>query len=375
MHSVVRRNLPLVLVFAHLAVLAYSTSANGREIAVLHTEFASVEGYVNGELQFQSIANGTPGTWLGHLGAEVDTDGAGRVERSSDPRQNLFHRGVTGGIAGGNGTLEQVGTGFEVGDQISIQQVYSFEVDDSGYVGLLKTGVRQNYVGGGYESLPELGIKVDYSLDSEEVIKIYSNLTRSGASDVDDSFAFVVDAESVGISTTGATGEEDYSSDQISISWTGEYLGSHTWQSVEVEVENLDTLFKSKASEQNTDALETLIIDGSGDEAFLGVQLLQGFSGVGTLHSIAFSYRPVSGAPPGDFDGDFDVDGNDLLQWQLSGAPSVDLLLWKTNYGVGQLFARGDVAAVPEMQPLRLVTLAIVHIFSLRCPRYARVCF
>ncbi len=52
---------------------------------------------------------------------------------------------------------------------------------------------------------------------------------------------------------------------------------------------------------------------------------------------------------PGDFDGDFDVDGRDFLAWQRGQSPTPlsagDLADWQTNYGAGGLAA---VAVVPE---------------------------
>ena len=53
---------------------------------------------------------------------------------------------------------------------------------------------------------------------------------------------------------------------------------------------------------------------------------------------------------PGDFDGDGDVDGIDLLEWQVGNSPNPlsqsDLMDWENNYGTAGLAAA--TAAVPE---------------------------
>lgn len=65
--------------------------------------------------------------------------------------------------------------------------------------------------------------------------------------------------------------------------------------------------------------------------------------------------------PPGDFDLDGDVDGNDFLVWQRGGSPSPlsagDLAAWRTNFGSGGAGV-GSAGAVPEPGSLCLVALA-----------------
>lgn len=78
-------------------------------------------------------------------------------------------------------------------------------------------------------------------------------------------------------------------------------------------------------------------------------------------NSYTFQLSPL---PPrnGDFDGDGDVDGRDLLTWQRN--PSVgDLADWQANYGDGTLFA---ATAVPEPTGVSLGSLALVMLLAIR---------
>jgi hypothetical protein len=76
----------------------------------------------------------------------------------------------------------------------------------------------------------------------------------------------------------------------------------------------------------------------------------------------------ISGASqPGDFDGDGDVDGRDLLRWQRGQSPNPlsasDLAAWKANYGAGSLAA---VAAVPEPGTWMLALMGSAVVFARR---------
>jgi hypothetical protein len=79
---------------------------------------------------------------------------------------------------------------------------------------------------------------------------------------------------------------------------------------------------------------------------------------------------------PGDFDGDSDVDGRDLLAWQrqLGGAGSADadnsgtvdqadLEIWKENFGAGA--AVPAAGAVPEASSLALACCMVLQAVSL----------
>lgn len=66
--------------------------------------------------------------------------------------------------------------------------------------------------------------------------------------------------------------------------------------------------------------------------------------------------------PEGDFDGDLDIDGNDLLAWQRN--PSVGSLAdWQTQYGNGA--SHGTLATVtPEPGTAALTVVGLVFAVS-----------
>jgi hypothetical protein len=66
------------------------------------------------------------------------------------------------------------------------------------------------------------------------------------------------------------------------------------------------------------------------------------------LHVYALS-EELTVPQPGDFDGDFDVDGRDLLSWQRglgTTRTAADLATWRTNFGAKPIVSAH--AAVPE---------------------------
>ncbi len=347
--------------FPMVSALLMAINVAGGHDVILDTDFVAAEGYYNGQLQFQSIQNGTEGTWLGHLGAIVDTTDTGTVTRSGDPRRNLFHKGATGGFAGGSGSGETIGNGFEIGDLLTISHVYSFVVDASPSVGLLQSGVRPNYANG--ESVPEVGIKVDYSNAGSGLLKVYSNLDRSSVVSADDPFALIVNAADIGIGN-GFSGELlDFASDKLRFTWIAEYTAIDTWQTREISIENLSTGFSSRASIDNPTALEEVLFADSGTEAFFGMQQLQGFLGSGVTDSVYYTYVPNGGEVPGDFDRDRDVDGSDLLNWQQNARAYTDLLIWQSRYGTSIASPIESLEVIPESDTLLLCGMAI----SLNC--------
>ncbi len=69
--------------------------------------------------------------------------------------------------------------------------------------------------------------------------------------------------------------------------------------------------------------------------------------------------------PPGDFDDDSDVDGNDFLVWQTGGSPTPlsaeDLATWETNFPTSSSSAT-IVSSVPEPNTL-ILTLVSVFVY------------
>ncbi|MEM9658003.1 MAG: PEP-CTERM sorting domain-containing protein, partial [Planctomycetota bacterium] len=72
-----------------------------------------------------------------------------------------------------------------------------------------------------------------------------------------------------------------------------------------------------------------------------------------------------SAGVPGDFDGDGQVDGADLLLWQRGGSPdplsAADLATWEANFGAGATQAAA-ISAVPEPRTIWLLFVAAVSL-------------
>lgn len=69
----------------------------------------------------------------------------------------------------------------------------------------------------------------------------------------------------------------------------------------------------------------------------------------------------VAPTTPGDFDGDGDVDGADLLQWQIGAGADYgpgDLNRWKGDYGSPA--ASGNISAVPEPKAMLVMLTGIL---------------
>ncbi|MEM8944004.1 MAG: PEP-CTERM sorting domain-containing protein [Planctomycetota bacterium] len=78
-----------------------------------------------------------------------------------------------------------------------------------------------------------------------------------------------------------------------------------------------------------------------------------------------------TGLPPvlGDFDGDVDVDGADLLEWQQNfGNPfnAIDLADWRTNYGTPAPALAAGTAIVPEPGTLGLLAAGACGVSAMR---------
>jgi len=151
------------------------------------------------------------------------------------------------------------------------------------------------------------------------------------------------------------------------VSWD---FGWGTWLVNAVENENSITIGSP----------EDLRLATPGDGATLNIGLAYPLVGDWTfsaLPSAEVSVAPFSQSvlinaallPPGDFDGDLDVDGNDFLVWQRGGssggANAGDLNTWQENYGT-QLASTSAGSAVPEPLSLVLGLLAVVVRASVR---------
>jgi hypothetical protein len=99
----------------------------------------------------------------------------------------------------------------------------------------------------------------------------------------------------------------------------------------------------------------------------------------GQIQTILGSRFTIAAPPaphPGDFNNDGVVDGADFLRWQRGGSPlplsAVDLLAWKTNFGVPDITAAYVETAsppVPEPCGAALSALAIVSVLTASRPR------
>jgi hypothetical protein len=81
-------------------------------------------------------------------------------------------------------------------------------------------------------------------------------------------------------------------------------------------------------------------------------------------HHLFLDNVGVTGLPlglPGDFDGDGDVDGADLLDWQRNHGTAADLVAWQANYGATRLLVNPS-AAVPEPGALVLIACTMLPI-------------
>lgn len=86
-----------------------------------------------------------------------------------------------------------------------------------------------------------------------------------------------------------------------------------------------------------------------------------------SLIEIPINFEVLGAGVTGDFDGDFDVDGDDFLVWQRTDGSSGGLADWQNNYGTGTL-AAGSVA-VPEPGGLLLFGGSMGFCCSLRVRR------
>ncbi|MCC6494022.1 MAG: hypothetical protein IT424_13490, partial [Pirellulales bacterium] len=109
-----------------------------------------------------------------------------------------------------------------------------------------------------------------------------------------------------------------------------------------------------------------------------GERLTLGYLFARTEEDLTFRYRTANGrvveadvqyAPgmAGDFDGDGDVSGSDLLAWQRhyeTALGPADLAAWRLNFGNG-----AAATAAPELASARLATVAAGLVLMFRAER------
>ncbi|MEM8945354.1 MAG: hypothetical protein AAGD11_09235 [Planctomycetota bacterium] len=231
------------------------------------TDFTAAEGFADGNLQFQ---NG----WLGQAGPTVDSTGTGTVSSSGAFLRNLFSTGATGVTA--NATDES-GNGFKIGDQIHIEQDYQFTLDASANRELFLTGFRPNFNTtvdslAPFNASPTIGMEAFYSnFDAAATggaLKLFSNFDRNGFDGADNDFALFANGFDLGLDPENAT-TPDLVSDRLRFTYTVEYQGSDSWNTVELGVTNLDTNFSTLASTDKPAALESFTYAET-QEAFFG---------------------------------------------------------------------------------------------------------
>jgi hypothetical protein len=106
---------------------------------------------------------------------------------------------------------------------------------------------------------------------------------------------------------------------------------------------------------------------------FAGVGVLQGnlgSPGMINLANIAGNQFVSVPVPSGDFDGDGDVDGRDLLTWQRNNGSAADLAIWQEQYGSsGPLSA---AISIPEPSTATVLVLLLAASNSLRWNQLAK---
>lgn len=295
-----------------------TASAMG-QVTIIDTDFTAAEGYVDGLLQFQGANIPTlDGVWLGQNGVEVDSSGTGTATQTGSFRRNLYQIGATGGTAGGDGSNENAGTGFAIGDKVSVSHAYSFTLENPDFnIDLLSTGIRQNFVNGGFEAAPIVGIEIGYSEFAEGTLKVFSDFTRAATNGADNEFAFFVSSAEAGLDSGFTSGTVDAVSDNLRFTWEAEYTGVDTWTTTEIMFENLDTEIMKLASVENPSALETVTVAGSGLEGYFAFQptrvpFASPTSGTTDAVSYIYTAASVTGGLAGDYSENGTVEQSDL---------------------------------------------------------------
>jgi hypothetical protein len=128
-------------------------------------------------------------------------------------------------------------------------------------------------------------------------------------------------------------------------------------------------------------ALKVLLLDGFSPQLGAAFDVLDWSAVTGTFDSISLpplasglawntsqlytdGSLSVVASPPGDFDSNGRVDGNDLLVWQRGGSPTpnspADLAAWKSNYGFGATAITSTSAPEPHGAALVLIGAGVL---------------
>jgi len=91
----------------------------------------------------------------------------------------------------------------------------------------------------------------------------------------------------------------------------------------------------------------------------------------GVPATLAIDYAILPDAPPGDFDGDNDVDGADFLAWQRVPVDAGGLAAWKSHFGATPA-GQAPAAAVPEPAAVTLAVVLAMFFGGVRRRRYTR---
>ncbi len=405
---------------AAAAFAAAFGTAPASAVVLLDTTFSAAEGYNDGKLQFQN-GNGPDGTtWLGQFN---DTTGNPSVDSTAGTvsvisgfppagdsfLRNLWNNGATGALAGGG--RDEIGAGFNQGDQIKIDFEYQFDLGTTapGNASLFAAGVSDCFLTCSFDASPRAGFKAGWSNFEDGNLKVFTALggERAVFQGDDNPLALFVSGADLGINNGFSGGTADLLSDNLRFTYTATLTDAATdlWVPDELVVHNIDTDTEvARATVDNPNALESFFwnttaeddifntpnvneggvanhpTDG-GSEMWFAARWLDSTSPEVSASSggARFEYLPNIPPVPGDYTGDGFVDAADYTVWRdsvesvgvdlpadgtgptLDGVPDgvvddFDRQFWAANYGRSAFAA----TAIPEPSSLLLGGLLMV---------------
>lgn len=282
-----------------VAVLATTFGTAASAAVIYETDFVNKfdgNGMFNAaNLQFQD-------GWLGQNFTTVDPSGSGTAETPSTtafPR-NLNFRGALGNQAGGaGGPGEIAGPGFAVGDKIRVSAEYQFELAGRVNVPLGQIGVRHNFVNGGFNASPLIGMQLFYSefqSSSGGTLKFFGNLARNGFAGADNAFALFADGLDIGLDPDGVAGPVDLVSDMLAVSIEMTYLGADQWQTTDLTLANSTTATPlASAAIDNPAILGEIQSVPSSNDLFAGIQWMR--NAIPNVTVDSYKYEFFAGIP------------------------------------------------------------------------------